>query len=112
MNQLNKEMINKFMQTQTCLFCGSQRCEQTKEWLEGCQKFKIFIEKETTNMIQNYSKCELCIHQDICRFQANQEEILTKMNGHLDNIYKPDIFKFSFECSRYRNKNDLGVNIK
>ena len=101
---LSKEMINKFMQTQTCLRCGSQRCAQTEDWLEGCQKFKKFIEKETANMIQNYCECKNCFHENVCQYKGEQKEILTKMNGRLDNICCPDIFNFFFECKNFYNK--------
>ena len=29
-----------------CLLCGSQRCEQEGEWLEGCLHFRREREKE------------------------------------------------------------------
>lgn len=55
-------------------------------------------------MIQNYSKCELCIHKNVCMYKNEQKEVLEKMNGRLDNICSPEFFKFSFECKNFYHK--------
>lgn len=37
------ELFEKFFQTEVCKMCGTQRCERTPEWAEGCPKWKAFL---------------------------------------------------------------------
>ena len=53
------------------------------------------------NEIKKYFNCENCDHKFVCQYKENAEEAYTKMNGHLDNIFAPEIFKFTFECAQY-----------
>ena len=62
-------------------------------------------------MIQNYTKCEHCEHNKVCSYKEIQKDIMSKMEGRLDNACSPEIFKFSFECKEFKamemiNKND------
>lgn len=56
------------------------------------------------NMIRNYTKCEQCGHNKICSYKEIQKDVMSKMEGRLDNACSPDIFKFSFECTEYLPK--------
>lgn len=38
-----KELIKEFIETKTCQLCGTQRCDASEEWIEGCQEFKNFV---------------------------------------------------------------------
>lgn len=40
-----EELIKKFIKSEDCQYCGSQRCDCSEEWLEGCPKFKEFMKK-------------------------------------------------------------------
>ena len=39
------KLYQEFLDTKVCIGCGSQRCEQTPEWIEGCSKWKEFLSK-------------------------------------------------------------------
>ena len=54
-------------------------------------------------MIQNYTKCERCEHNKVCSYKEIQKDIMSKMEGRLDNACSPEIFKFSFECKEYKD---------
>lgn len=41
--KINEKDIDNFIKEGNCKFCGSQRCEQTKEWVEACKKFQEYI---------------------------------------------------------------------
>lgn len=43
MSDENRERLEQCFHSQYCALCGSQRCEQTGEWLNGCHKWKEFI---------------------------------------------------------------------
>jgi hypothetical protein len=53
-------------------------------------------------MIQNYTKCERCEHNKVCSYKEIQKDVMSKMEGRLDNACSPEIFKFSFECKEYK----------
>ena len=36
-------LTNKFFQTDECALCGSQRCDRTKEWVQGCKKWDEYL---------------------------------------------------------------------
>ena len=38
----NKDLEQEFKEKGYCQKCGSQRCEQTGEWLEGCSQWRKF----------------------------------------------------------------------
>ena len=58
-------------------------------------------------MINNYTKCGNCQHEKVCQFKINVNEIITKMNGHLDNIsYPKEIFDFTFKCKEYKENEE------
>lgn len=43
---MSKEELRKiFIKTEDCQFCGSQRCDCSEEWMEGCKAFKEFCKK-------------------------------------------------------------------
>lgn len=58
-------------------------------------------------MIKNYTQCGKCEHNKVCQYKKNVEEILIKTNGHLDNLYVPEIFKINFECKEYKEKEEI-----
>ncbi len=40
---MNTEKLReKFLASDACLMCGTQRCERTEEWMEGCPKWLDF----------------------------------------------------------------------
>lgn len=43
------QLQEKFLTSDYCERCGSQRCDGTLEWLEGCPHWKQFI--------KNYLSC-------------------------------------------------------
>ncbi len=40
-----KELYLKFLESNACDRCGSQRCDQSLECVNGCQKWKEFLEQ-------------------------------------------------------------------
>ena len=38
-----EELIKKFIETGACVCCGTQRCDGSEVWIEGCQEFKKFL---------------------------------------------------------------------
>lgn len=63
------------------------------------------------NMIKNYTKCANCEHNKICCYKEIQKDVISKMEGRLDNACSPDIFKFSFECTEYLSKERSVFNL-
>lgn len=45
-----KELYLEFLESGLCENCGSQRCNQSPEWVSGCQKWKEFLEQRTKEM--------------------------------------------------------------
>ena len=44
MNDFEKIIsYNEFIKTDACRMCGSQRCDGSAEWIEGCRKYQTFI---------------------------------------------------------------------
>jgi len=41
-----KELYLEFLESGLCDCCGSQHCDQSPEWVSGCQKWKEFLEKK------------------------------------------------------------------
>ncbi|MCM1324387.1 MAG: hypothetical protein NC218_09510 [Acetobacter sp.] len=35
----------EFTKSKDCMLCGSQRCDRSLEWLEGCPKWKKFLKE-------------------------------------------------------------------
>ncbi len=42
-----KDLYLDFLESGACECCGSQRCDQSPEWISGCQKWKEFLEQQT-----------------------------------------------------------------
>ena len=45
-----KELYLEFLESCLCEGCGSQRCDQSPEWVSGCQKWKNFLERRVKEM--------------------------------------------------------------
>ena len=39
----DKELLKVFIQNGGCQFCGSQRCDGSIEWAQGCRDFRAFV---------------------------------------------------------------------
>ena len=57
---------------------------------------------EIDNMFKNFTKCERCIHNQVCAFETEQKELIDKMETHLNNDPPSKIFNIILECKAYR----------
>ena len=58
-------------------------------------------------MFKNFTKCERCIHNQVCTFETEQKELIDKMETHLNSIRHSKIFNIILECKEYQpNKNE------
>ena len=48
-------------------------------------------------MFKNFTKCERCIHSQVCAFETEQKELIDKMEVHLNS----KIFNIMLECKEY-----------
>ena len=47
---MNKEeLMKEFMKTKECQLCGSQRCDCSEEWMDGCPEFRKFCKEKEEN---------------------------------------------------------------
>lgn len=53
-------------------------------------------------MFKNFTKCERCIHNQVCAFETEQKELIDKMETHLNNIRPSKIFNIMLECKEYQ----------
>lgn len=49
----NEETLKEFVEKGGCTLCGSQRCDGTLEWAQGCEKYQEFLK---TGVIKDESK--------------------------------------------------------
>ena len=61
---------------------------------------------EIDNMFKNFTKCERCIHNQVCSFKTEQKELIDKMETHLNNDPPSKIFNIILECRVYRPNED------
>ena len=52
-------------------------------------------------MFKNFTKCERCIHNQVCAFETEQKELIDKMETHLNNDPPSKIFNIILECKAY-----------
>lgn len=45
-----KELYLEFLESSLCENCGSQRCDQSPEWVSGCELWKNFLEEKLRNI--------------------------------------------------------------
>ena len=53
-------------------------------------------------MFKNFTKCENCIHSQVCAFETEQKELIDKMEVHLNNVHPSKIFNIILECKTYQ----------
>ena len=56
---------------------------------------------EIDNMFKNFTKCERCIHNQVCAFETEQKELIDKMETYLNNENPSKIFNIILECKAY-----------
>ena len=52
-------------------------------------------------MFKNFTKCERCIHNQVCAFETEQKELIDKMETYLNNENPSKIFNIILECKAY-----------
>lgn len=45
-----EKLYLEFLESGLCENCGSQRCDQSPEWVSGCPKWKEFFEQHIKNL--------------------------------------------------------------
>lgn len=63
-------------------------------------------------MLKNFTKCERCIHNQVCAFETEQKELIDKMEMHLNNDRPSKIFNIILECKGYQSNETSYDNIK
>lgn len=63
-------------------------------------------------MLKNFTKCERCIHNQVCAFETEQKELIDKMKTHLNNDRPSKIFNIILECKGYQSNETSYDNIK
>ena len=53
-------------------------------------------------MLKNFTKCERCIHSQVCSFKIEQKELIDKIETHLNNDPPSKIFNIILECKAYQ----------
>ena len=53
-------------------------------------------------MFKNFTKCERCMHSQVCAFETEQKELIDKMEAHLNS----KIFNIMLECKEYQPNKD------
>ena len=53
------------------------------------------------NMLKNFTNCEHCIHNQVCAFEAEQKELIDKMEAHLNNDRPSKVFNIILECKEF-----------
>lgn len=72
---MSKEELRKiFIKTEDCQFCGSQRCDCSEEWMEGCRAFKEFCKKYEEDNIN------LELHKNKEKMKRMMKDIERNMN--------------------------------
>ena len=62
---------------------------------------------EIDNMFKNFTKCEHCIHNQVCAFETEQKELIDKIETHLNSERPSKIFNVILECKEYQpNENE------
>ena len=52
-------------------------------------------------MLKNFTKCERCIHSQVCAFETEQKELIDKMEAHLNNDRPSKVFNIILECKEF-----------
>ena len=52
-------------------------------------------------MLKNFTKCERCIHNQVCAFETEQKELIDKMKVHLNSDRPSKIFNIILECKEF-----------
>ena len=63
-------------------------------------------------MLKNFTKCERCIHNQVCSFETEQKELIDKMKAHINNDRPSKIFNIILECKGYQSNETSYDNIK
>ena len=57
-------------------------------------------------MFRNFTKCERCIHNQVCAFETEQKELINKIEAHLKSDSSSKILNIILECRVYRPNED------
>ena len=57
-------------------------------------------------MFKNFTKCENCIHSQVCAFETEQKELIDKMEVCLNSARPSKIFNIILECKAYKPNED------
>ena len=58
-------------------------------------------------MFKNFTKCERCIHNQVCAFETEQKELINKMEVYLNSERPSKVFNIILECKEYQpNENE------
>lgn len=52
-------------------------------------------------MLKNFTKCERCVHNQVCAFETEQKELIDKMEMYLNNDRPSKIFNIILECKEF-----------
>ena len=63
-------------------------------------------------MFKNFTKCEHCIHNQVCSFKTEQKELADKIETHLDNENPSKIFNIILECKTYQSNENAILRSK
>lgn len=63
-------------------------------------------------MFKNFTKCERCIHNQVCSFKTEQKELVDKIETHLDNENPSKIFNIILECKTYQSNENAILRSK
>ena len=61
---------------------------------------------EIDTVFKNFTKCERCIHNQVCSFKTEQKELTDKIETHLNNDSPSKIFNIILECKAYQPNED------
>ena len=70
---------------------------------EGCDS--SYMENIDT-IFKNFTKCERCIHNQVCSFKTEQKDLINKIEMYLNNKRPSKIFNFILECKAYQPNED------
>jgi hypothetical protein len=48
--------------------------------------------------------CDTCIHSEVCQYKTYFNDIASQIEGKVDNVCMPEIFKVNMECTAWAMK--------
>ena len=61
---------------------------------------------EIDTVFKNFTKCERCIHNQVCSFKTEQKKLTDKIETYLNNDSPSKIFNIILECKAYQLNED------